>query len=142
MTLERLRYLNGEAAIYVINHLPERYADVLPEIRSSPTASLYDLLGKQHGVLLTSSSRVLEAVAAPAYCARQLGLRRGSPVAFIQSVGWDTAMTPVDCYRAWVRTDRLRISVETEAWESATGRVVSHSLTGVLANSAGPTEGW
>lgn len=137
-TLERVRRLDGEIALYVMNHLPERYADILTEIRSSATASLYHLLRERHGVTLAGSSRVLEAVGAPAVCASRLRVPRGSPVAFIQSVSWDEDSVPVDCYRAWLRTDRLRISVETQTWESSTGRVVSHSLLGLPASVALP----
>ena len=138
VTLERVRHLNGEVAIYVINYLPERYADVLGEIWGAPTASLYGLLGERYGVVIAGSSRLLEAVGAPAGCASRLEVRRGSPVAFIQSVSWDGSSTPVDCFRAWLRTDRLKISVESQARESAAGRVVSHSLGGVL----GPDADW
>jgi hypothetical protein len=33
-------------------------------------------------------------------------------VALIQSVAWDREMRPFDCYRAWLRTDRIRIDIE------------------------------
>lgn len=136
--LERVRRLNGEVAIYVINYLSEVYGDLLGEIWGSPTASLYALLEERHGVAIAGSSRLIEAVGAPAPCASRLEVRRGAPVAFIQSVGWDAASVPVDCFRAWLRTDRLKISVETQARESANGRVVRHSFGGLL----GPDADW
>ena len=89
-------------------------------------------------MVIAGSSRLLEAVGAPTACASRLEVRRGAPVAFIQSVSWDGNSTPVDCFQAWLRTDRLKISVETQARESAMGRVVTHSLGGVL----GPDGDW
>ena len=129
-TLERVRRLNGEVALYVKNCFREKYADLLPELRQSRTASLYGLMRERHDVVLTRSSRVLEAVAANAVCASRLRVPRGSPLVFIQSVSWDEEGEPVDVYRAWLRTDRLRIAVETQSWESSMGRIVSHSLLG------------
>jgi GntR family transcriptional regulator len=138
VTLERVRRIDGEIALYVVNHLAEPYADLLPEIRASSTTSLYRLLRERHGVSLVGSSRVLEAVGAPAVCASRLRVPRGAPVAFIQSVSWDEASAPTDCYRAWLRTDRLRISVETQSWESSTGRMVTHWFSGLPAGAAVP----
>lgn len=138
VTLERVRRIDGKIALYVVNHLPERYADLLPQIQASSTASLYGLLRDRHGVSLVGSSRVLEAVGAPAVCASRLRVPRGTPVAFIQSVSWDKASVPTDCYRAWLRTDRLRISVETQTWASSTGRIVNHWLSGLPAGVAIP----
>lgn len=131
ITLERVRRLDGKTAIYVVNYLPADYAGLLPELVSSPTASLYRLLRERYGVDLTGSSRVLEAVPAPKACASRLEVARNSPVAFIESVSWDATGRNVDCYRAWLRTDRLQISVVTQTWESSTGRVVSRSMVGV-----------
>lgn len=138
VTLERVRSIDGEIALYVVNHLPEPYADLLSKVRASSTASLYRLLRERHGVSLVGSSRVLEAVGAPAVCASRLRVPRGSPVAFIQSVSWDEASAPTDCYRAWLRTDRLRISVETQSFQSSTGRTVTHWLSGLPAGTGVP----
>ena len=64
VTLERLRRVDGELALYVVNHLPEEYAAILPEIRKKSTASLYWTLRDKCGVEVAGSSRMLEAVAA------------------------------------------------------------------------------
>jgi GntR family transcriptional regulator len=126
--LERLRRVDGEIALYVLNHLPSDYADVLNDVRGSPRASLYGALRERLQVEIAGSSRMLEAVPAPDHLARHLGVPRKSPLVFIQSVTWDSTGKPIDCYRAWLRTDRLRIAVETQTWASSAGRVVSHSV--------------
>jgi GntR family transcriptional regulator len=126
--LERLRRVDGEVALYVVNHLPGEYAAVLTDVRGSPTASLYRALRERLQVEIAGSSRMLEAVSAPDRLARHLGVPRQSPLVFIQSVTWDSTGKPIDCYRAWLRTDRLRIAVETQTWASSAGRMVSHSV--------------
>jgi len=131
VALERLRRVDGQLALYVVNHLPHEYAAILPEIRRTSTASLYWTLREQCGVEVAGSSRILEAVSAPPALARRLGVPSRYPLVYIQSVTRDATGKPIDCYRAWLRTDRLRIAVETDTWASLAGRVVSHSFVGV-----------
>ncbi len=128
VSLERVRRVDGEVALYVVNYLPGEYAPVLTDVRGSAKASLYRALQERLQVEIVGSSRMLEAVSAPDQLARHLGVPRRSPLVFIQSVTWDSAGKPIDCYRAWLRTDRLRIAVETQTWASSTGRIVSHSV--------------
>jgi hypothetical protein len=44
-------------------------------------------------------------------------------VAFIESVAWDSDLRPFDCYRAWLRTDRMRIDVQVASSRADTRRV-------------------
>jgi GntR family transcriptional regulator len=138
VTLERLRRVDGELALYAVNHLPAEFAAVLPEIRKSSTASLYWTLRKQYGVEVASSSRMLEAVAASPSLARHLVVPRRFPLVYVESVTRDAAAKPIDCYRSWLRTDRLRIAVETDTWSSLAGRVVNHSVVGVPQDDRSP----
>lgn len=138
VTLERLRRVDGELALYAVNHLPAEFAAVLPEIRKSSTASLYWTLRKHYGVEVASSSRMLEAVAASPSLARHLVVPRRFPLVYVESVTRDAAAKPIDCYRSWLRTDRLRIAVETDSWSSLAGRVVNHSVVGVPQDDRSP----
>jgi len=138
VTLERLRRVDGELALYAVNHLPAEFAAVLPEIRKSSTASLYWTLRKQYGVEVASSSRMLEAVAASPSLARHLVVPRRFPLVYVESVTRDAAAKPINCYRSWLRTDRLRIAVETDTWSSLAGRVVNHSVVGVPQDDRSP----
>jgi GntR family transcriptional regulator len=110
-TLERLRFIDGEVAMYVVNHLPLRLADAALTI-DDPNESLYRRLRERAGVEPHGGRRTLEAVAAEERLADLLELDTGAPVALIQSVAWDAEMRPFDCYRAWLRTDRTRIDIE------------------------------
>jgi GntR family transcriptional regulator len=130
LTLERLRRVDGDLALYVVNHLPLEFAGVATDLQRLPQASLYATLHEQFGVKVANSSRVLEAVAAPAMVSRLLEIPRGSPVVFIQSVARSTSGTPVDCHRAWLRTDRLRIALELDGSASLADRVVDGTYAG------------
>jgi GntR family transcriptional regulator len=107
-TLERLRSVDGQVALYVVNHLVDALADVALEV-GKPNESLYRRLRERAGVVPHGGRRTLEAIAAEARIASLLELEAGAPVAYIESVAWDDEMRPFDCYRAWLRTDRTRI---------------------------------
>jgi GntR family transcriptional regulator len=110
-TLERLRFIDGAVAMYVINHLPDRLADAALGI-TNPNESLYRRLRERSHIQPHGGRRTLEAVAAEERLADLLELSAGAPVALIQSIAWDAQRQPFDCYRAWLRTDRTRIDIE------------------------------
>lgn len=113
VTLERLRGINGQLTVYVVDQLPEEYAGVLPRLENDPRASLYGTLRTCYGVEAAGSHRVFEAVPAGQLLARRLGVPVHFPLIFIESVVWDASFKRVDCCRAWIRTDRLRLAVRT-----------------------------
>jgi GntR family transcriptional regulator len=114
VVLERVRAVDGLVALYVVNHLPERLADAVLML-DHPTESLYERLSTDYDTTVHGARRVLEAVTAGRDLADLLEVERGAALAFIDSVSWDSAFRPFDCYRAWVRTDRLRIEIEAQA---------------------------
>jgi GntR family transcriptional regulator len=118
VALERLRRVDGQVAIYVVNHLPGEFADAILNLDAD--ASMYDAIERTHGARVVGGHRSVEAVAAGQKLAIMLECEASTPVAFIESVSWDAELRPFDCYRAWLRTDRLRI--EIAASDSRTGR--------------------
>jgi GntR family transcriptional regulator len=117
-TLERLRSVDGKVALYVVNHVIADAADAALAI-TNPNESLYRRLGEQAGVVAYGGRRTLEAVGAEPWVAKLLELTPGAPVAFIESVAWDSDMRPFDCYRGWLRTDRTRIEIQAAGPEAA-----------------------
>lgn len=109
-TIERLRSVDGQLALYTVNHLREELADTVLEL--APEDSLYERLEQEHGLVVHSGRRVVEAVAARDRLATLLEVPRGTPLMFIESVSWDEQMRPFDCYQTWLRTDRTRIEVQ------------------------------
>ncbi|MGH2989880.1 MAG: GntR family transcriptional regulator [Solirubrobacterales bacterium] len=118
VTLERLRSIDGLVALYVVNHLPARYAETALAA-ARPGASLYELLAERDGARVAGARRSVEAVAASELLARLLEVARGTPLVSIKSVSWDRNLTPFDCFRAWLRTDRMRIDIQVAATPSS-----------------------
>lgn len=110
VTVERLRLVDGMLALYVVNHLSADLADTVMSL--GETDSLYARLEQEHGLVIHSGQRVVEAVAAEDRLASLLDVQPGSPLIFIESVSWNEHMRPFDCYQAWVRTDRTRIEIQ------------------------------
>jgi GntR family transcriptional regulator len=117
-TLERVRSVDGLVVLYVINHLPDRYADAALAI-SNPNESLYRRLRERESVEPHSGRRTLEAIGADSRIAELLELEPAAPVAYIESVAWAADSRPFDCYRAWLRTDRTRIAIRVSGPEAA-----------------------
>lgn len=116
--LERLRYVQGQLALYETSFLHEDVATTVLE-GDVEQGSLYGLLEREYGLKPVGGRRVLEALAAPAKVADLLEVKRGAPLVYIESVAWDGRLKPFHCYRAWVRTDRMRIEIQVV---SASGR--------------------
>ncbi|MGH8241419.1 MAG: GntR family transcriptional regulator [Steroidobacteraceae bacterium] len=118
VALERLRRVDGQVVIYVVNHLPDAFAETVLALDAD--ASMYDAIERAHGARVAGGHRSVEAVTAGPRLAIMLECEPATPVAFIESVSWDADLRPFDCYRAWLRTDRLRIEiVATESRKSA-----------------------
>lgn len=110
VTLERVRAVDGVVAMYNVNHLPERLAPTVLGLEDN--ASLYEELRERDALVVAGGRRRVEAVPAGARLAELLDLDPGSPVMFVESVSWDHALRPFDCYRTWLRTDRMKIDIQ------------------------------
>lgn len=111
--LERVRSVDGLVALYVINCLPPHAADAVAGL--DPNESLYQRLAEQGGIAVVGGSRSLEAVTAGPKLAQLLEVEAGAAIAYIESVTWDQNDRRVDCYRAWLRTDRMRLDIHVSA---------------------------
>jgi len=113
--LERLRHMDGKAAMHSTNYLP---ADVGALLIGKPVlegkASLNQTLASA-GFSIFAARREVAAVGAPAEVATQLGLARGAPVLFVQSKSRSEAGRVFDFYRSFVRSDVVTVSVDAEA---------------------------
>jgi GntR family transcriptional regulator len=133
VTLERIRASEGLVAMYVVNHLPERFAETVLSLEADE--SLYERIRDEHGVEPAGGRRVLEAVPAEALLADLLSAAPHSPLVFIESVIWDQKGEPFDCYQSWLRTDRMKIEIEVAAAPATTAMRVERSLAPARPNS-------
>jgi GntR family transcriptional regulator len=112
VVLERLRYVDGLLTVYDLNYLPERFADAVLALRGAPHGSLYESLRRLHAVGVVSGCRTIDAVLAEAEFARMLEVEEQAPLLLVEAVDVDAAQRPFDCYRTWLRPDRLKIRVD------------------------------
>jgi GntR family transcriptional regulator len=117
VALERLRWVDDKLALYVENWLPESLAATVLDLGDDD--SLYERLEQEHSLRVHGGRRVVEAVPAKERLAKILDAPIGTPLMFIESISWDEKMAPFDCYRAWLRTDRIRIEIQV----STTGQI-------------------
>ena len=120
--VERVRSVDGLVALYVVNCLPAFAAD-----------AVIGLAGGR--VALPASGRQGRVLGRRAATARWRRWRRGrswpscwrstpaASLAYIESVTWDQADRPIDCYRAWLRTDRMRLEIQVSAQPGADARL-------------------
>lgn len=111
--LGRVRSVDGEIITYTQSWLPEWINDdLLGTLRSVELEgrSLYRVLADA-GVTIATGRRTLEALPATERIARLIDVEAGTPVLYIESVGFDADQRPVEFFRAWHRGDRARIGI-------------------------------
>jgi GntR family transcriptional regulator len=113
LTLERVRSVDGLVAMYVVNHLPERFADAVISLEEDE--SLYQRLREQYGLEAAGGRRIVEALPSEELLAKLLEVPPRTPLLFVESVTWDGAGRPFDCYQTWLRTDRMKIEIDVVA---------------------------
>lgn len=110
VTIERLRFVDAQIALYNVNHAPAALAETALSLQ--PGDSLYERIERDHGIGVHGARRVAEAVPAEARMAKLLDVGRATPLILIESVSWDEQLCPFDCYQTWLRPDRARIEVQ------------------------------
>jgi GntR family transcriptional regulator len=113
--IERLRAVEKLTAVHVTNYLPRRFVGLAPSLKD-PHARLYAALERVCGVVVSRMYRTIEATGANRHVARLLEIEEGSPIVVVDAVAYDQNGDPVDFSRASVRTDRLRVTIDSGAW--------------------------
>jgi GntR family transcriptional regulator len=108
--LERLRAVDGLVALYVLNYLPDRLAEIVLGMKD-PHESLYRRMVGKGAVTIAGGRRSVEAVNAGERLASLLEVDPQTALAYIESVSWDDDLRPFDCYQAWLRTDRMQLDI-------------------------------
>lgn len=133
--LERVRAVGSRTAVHVIDHLPARFAGVLPDLRD-PRASLYATITRVAGVRIARMHRTIEAATADRTLATLLEVEPGHPIVVVEAVAYDQNGEPIDVSRASVRTDRLRVSVDTGFDAGMSSETASGRYPAALRHSA------
>jgi GntR family transcriptional regulator len=112
VVLERLRWVDGLLTLYDLNYLPERFAAAVISLRDAPHGSLYETLRRTHAATVASGRRTIDAIIAGPELGRVLEVDENAPLLFVEAVDIDADQRPFDCYRTWLRPDRLTIRVD------------------------------
>lgn len=108
--LERIRFADGDPVVLVCTYLPyDRCRYVLGHDFSKE--SLYKVLSADASTKVCRVSRICEAVAAEKE-AEILGIKRGSPVHFITTLGYNAENELVEYSQARYRGDQNKFYVE------------------------------
>jgi len=109
--LNRLRFLDGEPEVLVVTHIPERKCPNLIH-EDLTNQSLYDVIARNYGLVITKGYRTVEAIALDRADAKLLGLRSKSPALLLKSVGLLEDGTPLEYFVAKHRGDRSRFRID------------------------------
>ncbi len=109
--LSRLRYANREPIVFVITYLPY---DKCPNLmsRNLESESMYEILEKECGMLISSAVRSLESILAGEFEAKLLEIEKGAPVQYFESIAFLEDNTPVEYSLAKYRGDRNKFTFE------------------------------
>lgn len=109
--LNRLRFLDGEPEVLVVTYLPDGKCPNLVN-EDFTNHSLYELLARKYGLVITKGYRTVEAIALGRADAKLLGLRSKSPALLLKSVGLLDDGTPLEYFVAKHRGDRSRFRID------------------------------
>jgi GntR family transcriptional regulator len=114
--LVRLRFLDGDPAVYSTNYSPPEVAAYVAgadEVLAG-TASLSSLLSRS-GFPLAGAHRSVRAVTASSEITAALRIRKTTPVVQIRSTSWTATNRRFDVYETYVRTDIVPLEVNVSA---------------------------
>jgi GntR family transcriptional regulator len=108
--IERLRKAGDEPLVLEVVTLPAQLAAAFdrPALEQE---SIYDLLERQHGIVVVRASETLRPVILERRAAELLGVQDGSAAFEVERVSWST-QGPIDWERSLIRGDRYLYSVE------------------------------
>lgn len=108
--LNRLRFLDGDPEVLVVTYLPESKCPGL--VREDLTnQSLYELLARKYGLVISQGYRTVEAIALERADAKLFGVQPGRPALLLKSVGLLEDGTPLEYYVAKHRGDRSQFQI-------------------------------
>lgn len=111
IALRRLRMANKEPIILETSFIPKK---LVPELSRDKleTYSLYDLMEKEFGIIVTKAKEIFEPVLVRDYESQYLGVQEGYPALMLDRIARNKEGQPVEFCRSIVRGDRCRFYTE------------------------------
>jgi GntR family transcriptional regulator len=113
--LKRLRKLDGQVALYSENYLLPSLHDVVTKSAIMQARGSLNEVLRTAGYSVFGARRSVDAVAADARLSELLQVPPYSPLLLVNSVSWNRDRRVFDYYLSWVRSDRVKITVEAQA---------------------------
>ena len=115
VTVERVRRLDGNLALYGLNYLIPGLAPVIGDgAILTGSASLNRVL-RRAGWHVHGARRSLAAVSATRTIAKHLGIRPRDPLMLIRSVSWNAEQQIFDYYSSWLRSEVVAVEIDVQA---------------------------
>jgi GntR family transcriptional regulator len=134
VVLERLRSVDGILTVYDLNYLPDELAKAVAPLANDPHGSLYEEL-QRAGFALAGGRRIIDSVIAGPRFAELLNVGAWEPLLVIEGVDWDRRLRAFDCYRTWIRPDRMKIEIQVMPTDAGGSRAEDMAL------ASAPNEG-
>lgn len=109
--LTRLRFANNEPIVFVITYVPYVVCPGIM-IHDLETESMYEIIEKESGQLISNATRSLESIIAGEFEAKLLDIDKGSPVQFFESIVYLEDGTAIEYSLAKYRSDRSKFTFE------------------------------
>lgn len=108
--IERLRFAGDEPMALNTSVLPKHLIPGL-EREDLESRSLYEILERRYGLLLSRAEQTLEPALADPYAAELLGVPVGAPLLLVEGVVYLKNGTPVEWVRILYRGDRYKFHI-------------------------------
>mgnify|MGYP003877614025 CR=1 FL=1 len=105
--IERLRFANDEPMALNISVLPYHFVPGL-EGQDLERNSLYEILERHYGLILSRAEQTLEPTLAAPETASLLEVKTGTPLLLVEGVVYLKNDTPIEWLRIWYRGDRYK----------------------------------
>ena len=109
--LERLRSANEEPIVLVDTYLPNSLVQNILS-KNLENESLYKIIERDYGYVIQKAIRTIEPSVAGEYEAKLLGVKKGAPVQYIETVTYLDNGSPIEYSIAKYRGDRSTFSFE------------------------------
>lgn len=109
--LDRIRYINEEPIVRVINFVPYEKCPELMNI-DLKNKSLYKVLDEKFNIKYYKAEISLEPVVAEKRDEDLLGVKKGSPIHLMKDITYDQNNEPMDYFKSRFRGDKGKVKVE------------------------------
>ncbi|WP_167859429.1 GntR family transcriptional regulator [Paenibacillus cymbidii] len=107
--LQRLRYVDNTPAVYMENYLPVALFPDLDKQNFAET-TLFRIIEAHYGRKIDWGKRSFEAKATGAAIADKLGVKKGTPVTFLEQTTYTAGNEPLEYSQVWIRNDCIKLT--------------------------------